>query len=141
MAVPGARRAGERRLLARGLSAQTTPQRAENIFRRHAAAAAAVRPIEHADVLEIGPGGSLSVLKLFRASGARRATSIDVLPFAAPGTTEEGPAVEYLCPVTVEDLPFADESFDIIYSQGRLNMVGDPNPRLVKLRASCGSGA
>jgi ubiquinone/menaquinone biosynthesis C-methylase UbiE len=43
--------------------------------------------------------------------------------------------------VTVEDLPFADESFDIIYSQGRLNMVGDPNPRLVKLRASCGSGA
>lgn len=126
MAVPGARRARKRRLLARGLSVQTTPHRAEKIFQRHAAAAAAVRPIEQADVLEIGPGGSLSVLKLFRASGARRATSIDVLPWVAPGTTEEDPAVEYLYPVTVEDLPFRDESFDIIYSQGCLPMVGDP---------------
>jgi SAM-dependent methyltransferase len=98
----------------------------ENIFRRHAAAAAAVRPIEQADVLEIGPGGNLSVLKLFRASGARRATAIDVLPWVAAGSNDEDPPVEYLCPVTVEDLPFTNESFDIIYSDGCFQYVADP---------------
>jgi SAM-dependent methyltransferase len=133
LAIPGAHRARERRLLRRGLGAGAlTESYAEGIFGLHAKAAVAFRPLAEADVLEIGPGGSLGVLELFQASGVRRATAIDVLPWIAEPddrasmTDDADRTIEYLHPVSVEDLPFPDESFDFIYSHSCFQYVRDP---------------
>jgi SAM-dependent methyltransferase len=133
LAVPGVRGAYTRRIAGRGLGSDSlSPSYAERAFRLHAEAAAEVRPVAHADVLEVGPGGTLRVLELFRAAGARRTTAIDLMPWVTDRTErartpDAERAVEYLYPVSVEALPFPDESFDIIYSTTCLQYVRDPD--------------
>jgi len=136
LALPPARRAWKRRLLGGGLSGEP-PAAARRIFDLHAGAAGAVRPLADADVLEIGPGGNLRVLELFRAAGARRAAAIDVAPWAGDGVAQTSPdptqAVEYLVPVTVENLPFQDESFDVIYSHTCFQYVANPKAAVAEI--------
>jgi SAM-dependent methyltransferase len=92
----------------------------DSVFRKHKTAVEAVRPVEDAAVLEIGPGGNTLVAERFLRAGARSATCIDHLPLAEP--TE---AVEYRVE-TLEDTHLPDGAFDIAYSHAVMEHVQDP---------------
>jgi SAM-dependent methyltransferase len=134
MAVPAVRRLHDRRQIDRGMVAESLTARfAQGRFDLHASAASAVRPIQDADVLEVGPGGNVGALALFTTRGARRTTAIDIEPWSRPGDVyaelgieAEAAAVEYLCPVSVEQMPFSDGTFDVVYSHACFEHFADP---------------
>ena len=112
-----------------------TPAYARRVFELHRAAVERYRPLS-GHVLEIGPGVSLAVAALFVQAGADEAVCIDVLDWRAPdapglyrqlGLEDDVlERVRHVCPCPVENAPFADESFDVIFSQACYQRFRDP---------------
>ncbi len=75
-------------------------------------------------LLEVGPGTDLGVCALFAGDGMDEAVAIDIVPWQQPdpqiyrdlGVEDVLERVRYMAPVTIDDTPFEDASFDVVIS-------------------------
>lgn len=90
------------------------------------------------DVLEVGCGSGIAV-QLFAEAGAN-VTAVDLTPWAVETTRSrlqafglEGMVLE----ADAESLPFADESFDLVFSWGVIHHTSDMSKALAELIRVC----
>jgi SAM-dependent methyltransferase len=88
----------------------------------------AERPLEGAEVLDIGCGNGVIARELARAVGAGTVVGVDVVD---QRTTFEGYAFERVVGTT---LPFADDTFDIVITNHCIEHVGGREDQLNHLR-------
>ena len=88
----------------------TDPERVSYVFDLYSRFAS----VKGKDVLEIGPGHTLEVLKRARAEGARSCTAIDVVDYRSP---EQARDTHITCMLYGgRDVPFETDRFDLIWS-------------------------
>lgn len=121
MSIPPARRVAEA-FHSTGLNGNK--QAAQERFDFLAAAA----PVTGKDILELGPGQSPEVLECALRAGARRCVAVDTHLYEA-AVRARGVGLE-VYRYDGRHLPFADESFDVIWSSDVLEHVRFPNPLL-----------
>lgn len=114
----------------RGYDPETNePSYALGVFERHRRAVGEIR----GRVLEVGPGGNLAVAALFVKHGAEGAAAMDIVSWVKDtGTVYEDLGldldhVEYISPAAIEQAPFPDEWFEIIFSHASFEHFADPD--------------
>ena len=115
----------------------------EQVTRQAAQGARALARRPFGDALEIGAGTGYFSLNLLQAGAIERATATDISPgmLATLEANSERLGLEVRAAAAeAETLPFADESFDLVFGHAVLHHIPDLSPGVLGVRPGAAAG-